>query len=369
MRIAILSPSNNSYTETFINSHRNLKGDIFFFFEGEIPKRVEGYRQIFFVFDLALKLFFKAIKVFSKSEYGYDLFLLKRNLLRHKIDIGLAEYGTTGASCCQVFKSLKIPLVVHFHGYDASMISIVHRYKDKYLELFKYSHTILVVSNEMYSSLVKQGADKNKLILNYYGPSEIFSSVKNKVDDSIIFLTVGRFTEKKSPMSTIKAFAICVKKVSDLQLWMVGKGELLDECKALVMNLGLERNIFFTGSKKPEEIAKMFESAYAFLLHSVTSKSGDKEGTPVSILEAMSAGLPVVSTLHGGIGDVVIDGRTGFLNPEHDVEAMASSMMKLIDNRSLRDRFSDHGRKRIEEKFTRKRYLDTIDEVLAKAID
>jgi glycosyltransferase involved in cell wall biosynthesis len=103
--------------------------------------------------------------------------------------------------------------------------------------------------------------------------------------------------------------------------------------------------------------------------HSVTALNGDQEGTPVAIMEASAAGLPVIATLHAGIPDVIIDGTTGFLVPEHDVDAMSEKMLSLLENKTLAKQFGNNGKERIKIHFSLKRYLDVIDDVIVKAIN
>jgi colanic acid/amylovoran biosynthesis glycosyltransferase len=129
---------------------------------------------------------------------------------------------------------------------------------------------------------------------------------------------------------------------------LVGDGPLLAECQELVRELGLGAKVSFTGALKSDEIARELDHADAFLHHSVEAADGDKEGIPVSIMEAMAMGLPVVSTFHSGIPELIEHGISGFLVEERDIDGYAATLRQLIDshqpvgeaaNARVRDRF------------------------------
>ncbi len=92
------------------------------------------------------------------------------------------------------------------------------------------------------------------------------------------------------------------------------------------------------------------------------------EGTPVAILEASAAALPVISTRHAGIPDVIIDGETGFLVDEHDVDGMAENMIKLLDNPDLSEKMGKAGRKNIFEKYRMEIHMDNLNKVIHDVI-
>ena len=145
---------------------------------------------------------------------------------------------------------------------------------------------------------------------------------------------------------------------------MIGDGELFDVSKNLVKSLGLENNIILLGALERKKIIKHLQSAFLFVQHSIVAYNGDSEGTPVGIIEAMAAGLPVVSTRHAGIPDVVIENETGFLVDEGDITAMAKKILTLVDNRDLTGSFGKKGNERILSEFTLQKHLETINRLI-----
>ncbi len=122
------------------------------------------------------------------------------------------------------------------------------------------------------------------------------------------------------------------------------------------------------GVLTPLEFQAHLKEACAFVQHSITAYDGDMEGTPVAVLEASAAGLPVISTFHAGIPDVIIDGETGLLCEEHDVDGMAKNMIKILDNFGLAKRMGAAGKKRIKENFSMEKHLGILSEVVQKAV-
>ncbi|HVW99073.1 MAG TPA: glycosyltransferase family 4 protein, partial [Candidatus Babeliaceae bacterium] len=186
--------------------------------------------------------------------------------------------------------------------------------------------------------------------------------------DSNRFVTVGRFVEKKAPLLTIQAFSCLLDAGYDGKLSMVGSGPELDKCKQLVWNLGISSIVDFVGIADKAQIAELFSQSLAFIQHSVTARNGDSEGTPVVILEAMAAGLPIISTRHAGIPDVVKHGKTGLLVDEHDVKGMAEAMIQLFQHKDLAMKMGEAGRLLIKNSYTMDRHIDTLYGVLEQAV-
>jgi glycosyltransferase involved in cell wall biosynthesis len=180
-------------------------------------------------------------------------------------------------------------------------------------------------------------------------------------------VSVGRHTYKKAPYLTILAFQKVLVKHPNLKLVMVGTGEIFEVSKHMVESLGLQEKIILPGGLPREDIIKYLEQSFLFVQHSLVANNGDSEGTPVGIIEAMAAGLPVVSTRHAGIPDVVVEDETGFLVEEGDVDAMAEHILTLVNNRDLAKTFGKKGKAVIQENFTLEKHIDTINKVIANA--
>jgi glycosyltransferase involved in cell wall biosynthesis len=183
----------------------------------------------------------------------------------------------------------------------------------------------------MQNQFINFGAPRNKVILNPYDPDPDYEKVMpNFTENSFLFY--GRFVDKKAPYYLILAIKIVAQKYPNVILYMGGDGPLLNTCKNLSNLYNLENHIKFLGVLKRERIIELYKKCIAYVQHSITTLDGDKEGTPLAILEALSVGIPVISTSHGGIKDI-INKTNGFLIKEHDVEMMAENMISIIENK------------------------------------
>lgn len=280
----------------------------------------------------------------------------------HNVDVILAEFGPTGADMTPHAKALGIPLVVHFHGHDAHRTSVVEQYRDRYREMFDYAYRIISVSHFMTDALVELGADRERIVYNPYGPRSSFYD--NVPDYSPTVLSLGRFTDIKANYLTLAAFERAVREVPDARLIMAGDGELLEACRTLARTWGIEDKVTFHGAIPHAQTLPLFAHACCFAQHSVTPSYGDAEGTPVAVLEAGAAALPVIATRHAGIPDAVIDGETGLLVDELDVGGMAQAMVRLLLDSTLCATMGAKAREHIRSNFSIERHIDALQTVI-----
>jgi colanic acid/amylovoran biosynthesis glycosyltransferase len=284
----------------------------------------------------------------------------------HGVDCILAEFGDTGAAICPLAVKLGIPVVVHFHGHDAHRRSLLTPERRKQYEfLFEHAAAILVVSRHMEKAIVEMGCPPGRLVYNPYGPRDAFFDVRPDYRPTV--LSVGRFTDIKANYLVLMAFREALKTCPTAQLVMAGEGELLETCKTLAEVWGIAGQVDFPGAVPHAEVPRLFAEACCFAQHSVTPSYGDAEGTPNTILEAGAAALPIVSTLHAGIPDVVVDEQTGFLVEERDVEAMAKHLVTLLTNPERCREMGAAARQHIRENFSSERHIACLAGVIERA--
>ncbi len=143
-------------------------------------------------------------------------------------------------------------------------------------------------------------------------------------------LAVGRFVDKKYPKLTIECFLEARQHHPEARLEMIGGGPALKECQKFVAEQNAESFVTLHGKQNSDFVASRLAAASSFVQHSVTDKSGEAEGLPSSIQEAMAAGCAICSTLHAGIPELVEEGKTGYLSPELDREAFTKNITKLL---------------------------------------
>ena len=275
-------------------------------------------------------------------------------------DAVLAEFGPTGVAVMDACSQLTLPLVVHFHGYDISMRDVLKQYGPAYSRLFSQAGAIVAVSRAMQQKLIEMGAPPERVHCNPCGVNCDLFGPPNQTESPPVILAVGRFVEKKGPQITLTAFNEVLRYYPEACLRMIGDGPLFTECQKLAESLKMNRAVTFLGSQPHEIVADEMRRARMFVQHSVEAASGDSEGTPVSIMEAGASGLPVVSTYHGGIPDVVIPDKTGLLVKERDVAGMAQHMLRLLRDPVLARELGHAARQRVEMHFSATRSNDRL---------
>lgn len=363
MNIALLSPGENNYSETFISAHKKfLEGNIYYY-SGSPVNRLNG--QIFHV-----SRFLRIVDIFkgylNRNFFSLSELNLYNSFRRNKIDLIFVEYADTALQVIKISEKLNLPVIVHFHGYDVSVKSVVKRIN--YNEIFRVASFVVVVSKKMYSDVLEFGCPPEKLIYNVYGPNEDFLNVEPNFKKRE-FVAIGRFVDKKAPYYLIIAFNDVLREFPDAKLVIAGTGPLWDTCRNLIKFLKIENSVELPGVIKPSRFRKYLSESMAFVQHSITAEDGDSEGTPLSILEATAAGIPVISTYHGGIPDIVKHGVNGFLVHEHDVQGMTFYMNKILKDNGLAKKMGEAGKRIIKENYTFNRHIQVLNNLIQKSLE
>lgn len=361
MRLCITRSERHAYSETFIRDQLaglSRVADLYPIHSSRLPEREENGKTLapwpFWILHKIIKGTTGQRNNFF-SKYGLTKFFREK-----EIDVVLANYGISAVHLLPACRALNLPLVAIFHGHDATDKRLVHVYAKRYKELFAYSSGIVAVSSDMREKLIALGADSEKVSVIPCGV-DLKKFSPSQGNKERLFLAVGRFVDKKGPLFTIRAFHEVWKKHPEANLIMVGAHRgLYQQCVQLVNSLDMQDAVSFPGILPHEEVQKLMTRAFAFVQHSVTAPTGDMEGTPVSILEAAASGLPVVSTLHGGIKDCVVHERTGFLTTEGDTTAMAGYMIRLLENPALAQEMSKAARNHITLHYDQEKQLKKL---------
>ena len=364
MNICIVLNKPVVYSETFIKAHvDHLKGHVYY--TTDLPYISP---RVFKAKSVAAKLAFIAKKTYRDVRNSVQRQKLFSFWKAHKIDLVLAEYGGVGVNILPFCKEKKLPLVVHFHGYDAYRKAFVEKYLDAYRELFDYASAIIAVSRDMQEQLIRLGAPAEKVFYSVYGVDLRRFKPANVIQSSKQLLAVGRFVEKKAPYLTILAFLKVLDTVPDAKLIFAGEGILFDVCQKIVCSLNLSDSVKFYGSVGHEQIAELMQNSRAFVQHSIVPASGDSEGTPNTILEAQASALPIISTRHAGIKDVVVHGKTGYLVDEGDIAAMTQYMVHLLQHPDEAATLGRAGRDQMEANYSLESRMEYLKGILQSCV-
>ncbi len=369
--VCVISPRKFAYSETFIQAHiTQLPATVKLLYGelpgGSFPALTEDGRPLLSLFDRAMDLVLR--KAFRVTPVRLRNSALRRYLRKERVEAVLAEYGYTGASVSGACHAAGVPLVVHFHGAEASKRKWLNPYRSAYQEMFATAAAVIAVSRDLEQRLAALGAPRNTLFYNPCGADTSVFAGGDPAAAPPVFVAVGRFVDKKAPHLTVLAFKKVAEACPDARLIMVGDGELQEACKQLTKALHMADIVEFTGARPHTEVAALMRKVRGFVLHSVTTSDDDMEGTPVSVLEAGAAGLPVVSTRHAGIKDVVIHGETGFLVDEGDIEAMAAYVLQLVRDPDLAARLGQRARQHIDANFSMDKSISSLWNIIESVI-
>lgn len=179
-----------------------------------------------------------------------------------------------------------------------------------------------------------------------------------------LILGVGRLIEKKGFDVLARACAILCRQGLDFQCEIVGKGALEHTLRELIAELELTDRVCLSGPKPQDEIIGMYARAAVFALPCVIGADGNRDGLPTVLLEAMSMGVPVVSTDVTGVPEIIEDGVTGLIIPQKDPVALASALGQLLQNPMLRRRMGNAGRDKVAQNFDLSRNVGILREWL-----
>ncbi len=313
-----------------------------------------------------VKTFKKEFVVCHKDED--DFFI---NGLR-KENTGLihAHFGVGGIRMLPVKKALNIPLITTFHGYDLSSLLRDEGYVKQLNKLFKEGDIFISVSDYFKNRLIELGCSPEKIVTHYIGvPIEEYSFKKRELGKGTVrLIQVSNLQEKKGHIYLLEAFKKLISVYENVELVLVGDGPMKHEIEKKIMELGLTHKVKMMGKLKSLLALREMDESDIFVHHSVTASDGNTEGIPTVLMEAMSLGLPVVSTYHTGIPELVKDGETGLLTNEKDSDMMAKKLIELIGNPDLYKRLGTMGREKVERDFNIRLQNAKLDELYGQVM-
>jgi colanic acid/amylovoran biosynthesis glycosyltransferase len=287
-----------------------------------------------------------------------------RMLKRHRVQTVLSEYLDASLQSLKVARSLGIPFFAHAHGYDVSQCMRDPAMRLRYRDLGG-ADGIITMSEYSKRKLIEIGLNESIIHVIPYGVDVPDTPVQRKSGEEIRCITVGRMVAKKAPLLMLKVFQLACSENPRLRLDYVGDGEMFDNVRRFIEDQGLKEKVTLHGSKANSVVQTFMNRADIFIQHSLKDPvTGDEEGLPVAILEAMANSLPVVATRHAGIPEAILHGISGYLVEEGDVHNMASCILRLAGNVELRNDFGQAGWKRAKEIFSWEREKNALLNVM-----
>ncbi len=220
-------------------------------------------------------------------------------------------------------------------------------------DLVREASVVVTVSDFSRDWLCRKTPGHEEKIRRIYNGMDIpFAPTSAPAAGKPRIVSVGRYVEKKGFSDLIEACAILRGRGLDFECAIIGGGPLEEELRARIGELGLRDCVKLTGPLPQEEVRRQLTSATLFALPCVTEHDGGMDTLPTVIVEAMAAGLPVVSTRLAAIPEMVGHGTTGFLVEEKQPAQLARSLEEIIENPLLAGRLGAEGHKVARERFS-----------------
>jgi glycosyltransferase involved in cell wall biosynthesis len=250
-------------------------------------------------------------------------------LRRQRVDVVLGEYLDHFIDFVPTLDFLQIPYVVQGHGIDLS--AALHRpgMAERYAG-YRSARFVLTRCEFHRKRLIDLGLPADKIRVNPGGVDIPERPPVRGPEAAKRFLALGRMVPKKGPIYLLQAFRLCAEKDADVSLDYVGDGELFPAARQFVDAVGLGNRVRLHGVASNYIKESLQRECGIFVQHSVTDPdTGDEEGLPASIQEAMAHGMAVISTKHSGIPEMVEHKLTGLLVEERGTEGMAAAMVQV----------------------------------------
>jgi len=257
-----------------------------------------------------------------------------------------AHFGTGAVYAVPFARRHKLPLVVTFHGFDVPLLGSGERLYPMYWpyallgpSVLRHLTLGLCASIELYEMLRELGVPAARLRVHRIGIDvDRFTPGARAAGGEPSVVIVGRFVPKKGLVYGVRAFAEARRAGGAGRLTIVGDGPLRPQLEAAVRDEGVANAVTFAGALPHEAVAALLAQADVLMAPSCTTANGDRESGTIVVKEASASGAVPLVTWHGGLPEIVEEGRTGYLVPERDVAALAARLRELLGDPALRAR-------------------------------
>jgi colanic acid/amylovoran/stewartan biosynthesis glycosyltransferase WcaL/AmsK/CpsK len=271
-------------------------------------------------------------------------------------DVVHAHFGTAGVNAAYYAKRFAKPLLVTFHGWDVPILTSTRRWLPKHWAYAAMAPSMLgrmtlglCASRELMDMLIRMGVPASRLRLHHIGIDLERFARNHRAGDSPRVVMIGRFVEKKGFEYGIRAFAKAEHPTAKLTI--VGDGALGTRLRTLVSRLGVSDRVRFAGVMDQSSVARLLGESDVLLAPSIVAKDGNRESGLIVVKEASASEVVPIGTIHGGIPEIIDDGKTGFLVPERDVALMAERLGQLFRDHGLRDELGKAARRKMEVEY------------------
>lgn len=292
--------------------------------------------------------FFGGAAILPKCvRFAYEM---QRQRIRH-VHAHFASHPTVAALV--IHRLTGIPFSFTAHGSD---LHVDRRMLDQKIDSAAFVVAIAEFNKDlMIAKCGESVRDKVRVIHCGVDPTVFAQDTTRGRTVGARILCVASFYEVKGHRYLLQACRLLSQQGLQFECHLIGTGPLQRELEQRIAELDLQGRVILCGERTRSEIIEMLAQADLLVLASAPTESGQREGIPVALMEAMAAGLPVIASLTGGIPELIEDGETGFLVAPRDVTGLAQALETLINDPVLRERMGTRGRKRVLRDFNLER--------------
>ena len=290
--------------------------------------------------------------------------VLRQELERAGIDHVHAHFATSAARLANLAWRMDGPSYsVTAHAKDIYHDAIR---RDRLREKLAHATFVATVSeaNSTYLSSLLPGSRPPRVVSNAVDLRRLGAPETNARAPDVV-LTVARLIEKKGLADLVVACGILMQRGVPVRLEVAGDGPLRPQLEAAAARLGVAA--VFYGALPNEQVLELYRRATVYCLPCVVASSGDRDGLPTSVLEAMALGVPVVTTSLNGLAEAVVHERTGVVVPGRDPEALADALQRLLGDPELRGRIAHEARGHVEQRFSLERSVELLRSLFPEA--
>jgi colanic acid/amylovoran biosynthesis glycosyltransferase len=317
----------------------------------------------------------RSLNGFKYGKQAISLWLLYTGipLFDKSYDIIHCQFGTQSYRGMS-FKTINTPkakLITNFRGHDISSF-VQERGNHVYDEVFRVSNFFLVNCEFFRQKAIQLGCNPDKIVVHRSGldcSKFIFTPRYPSPDGWVRVVTTGRLVEKKGIEFAIRAVAKQAVNHPKVEYTIIGDGLLKEKFQKLIQELNISHLVKLVGWKNEREIIEILNQSHIFVAPSVTAEDGDQDAPTNVLKEAMAMGLPVISTDHGGIPELVENGVSGFLVPERDVDALAEKLGYLIEHPEAWAEMGQAGRDYVEKHYNLTHLNDRLVELYQQLLE
>jgi colanic acid/amylovoran biosynthesis glycosyltransferase len=318
------------------------------------------------------RFYLKYIRRAEAVVYRGEFQVLDNILRRRGAQLMHIYFGHTGVHLLPFIKAWDKPCLVSFHGADITVREHQPGYAAQLRELLQTVPLVLARSQSLRDQLLELGCPPERLALNRTGvPLEQFPFVQRTLPEDGRWQVVQacRLIPKKGLVTSLQAFARFREHYPNATFVIAGDGPMREELQRWIGKLGLEKCVQFPGFLGQTKLHELYQSSHIFSHPSELMEDSNQEGIPNSMLEAMSTGLPVVATWHGGIPEAVEDGVNGFLVPEKDPQALCEAMRRIAASAELWSKMGRDASDFIMANFEQRAQIDHLERLYQRVIE